>query len=98
MSENERRDLEDSIKEFGTVVPIVLNIGTRNNVLIGGHQRVSIYADLGIEEIDAIAPPGILALGERYTGAAPNSLALSADGNTLYISQGGGVWNAVAGV
>lgn len=56
MSENERRDLEDSIKEFGTVVPIVLNIGTRNNVLIGGHQRVSIYADLGIIEIDAMIP------------------------------------------
>ena len=56
ISENERRDLEDSIKEFGTVVPIILNAGTRNNVLIGGHQRVSIYADLGIDEVDAMVP------------------------------------------
>ena len=56
MTENERRDLEDSIKEFGTVVPIVLNTGSRSNVLIGGHQRVSIYADLGIEEIDVMIP------------------------------------------
>ena len=56
MSENERRDLEDSIKEFGTVVPVILNIGTRNNVLIGGHQRISIYADLGIDEVDAMIP------------------------------------------
>lgn len=56
MTENERRDLEDSIKEFGTAVPVVLNIGTRNNVLINGHQRIKIYADLGIEEIDAMIP------------------------------------------
>jgi DNA modification methylase len=56
MSESERRNLKDSITEFGTVVPVVLNIGTRENVLIGGHQRVSIYADLGIDEIDAMIP------------------------------------------
>ena len=57
MSESERRDLEDSIEEFGTVVPVILNIGTRNNILIGGHQRVSIYADLGIDEIDCMIEP-----------------------------------------
>src|SRR3989344_4898765 len=56
MTESERRDLEDSIKEFGTVVPVVLNIGTRNNILVGGHQRVIIYADLGTQEIDAMVP------------------------------------------
>ncbi len=56
MTENERRDLEDSIKEFGTVVPVVLNTGTRENILIGGHQRVKIYADLGIEEINVMIP------------------------------------------
>ena len=38
------------------MIPVVLNIGTRSNVIIGGHQRVSIYADLGIEEIDAMIP------------------------------------------
>ena len=67
MSENERRDLEDSIKEFGTVVPVTLNIGTRNNVLIGGHQRISIYADLGIEEIDAMVPNRELSEKEEKT-------------------------------
>ncbi len=56
MTESERRDLESSIKEFGTVVPVVLNAGTRSNFLIGGHQRVIIYADLGITEIDAMIP------------------------------------------
>lgn len=67
MSESERRDLEDSIKEFGTVVPVVLNVGTRENVLIGGHQRVTIYADLGIEEIDAMIPSRELSEQEEKT-------------------------------
>ncbi len=67
MTENERRDLEDSIKEFGTVVPIVLNIGTRENVLIGGHQRAAIYADLGIEEIDVMVPSRELSEKEEKT-------------------------------
>ncbi len=47
-----------------------------------------------LEEIDTIAPPGTLALGERYTGAAPNSIALSPDGNTAYVTNGGA--NSVA--
>lgn len=67
MSENERRDLEDSIKEFGTVVPVVLNAGARANVLIGGHQRVSIYADLGIEDVDAMIPSRELSDREERT-------------------------------
>jgi len=67
MTESERRDLEDSIKEFGTVVPVVLNIGTRNNILVGGHQRVIIYADLGIEEIDAMVPSRELSEQEEKT-------------------------------
>jgi DNA modification methylase len=67
MSENERRDLEDSIKEFGTVVPVILNIGTRENVLVGGHQRAAIYADLGIEEIDVMVPSRELSELEEKT-------------------------------
>ena len=56
MTELEKRDLEDSIKEFGTVVPVVVNVGKRENVLVGGHQRATIYADLGIDEIDVMVP------------------------------------------
>lgn len=67
MTENERRDLEASIKEFGTVVPVVLNAGTRSNFLIGGHQRVIIYADLGITEIDAMVPSRELDEREEQT-------------------------------
>lgn len=67
MTENERRDLEDSIKEFGAVVPVILNAGKRSGVLIGGHQRVSIYADLGIEEIDVMVPSRELSEKEEKT-------------------------------
>jgi len=67
MTESERRDLEASIKEFGTVVPVVLNTGTRNNFLIGGHQRVIIYADLGIDMVDAMIPSRELDEREEQT-------------------------------
>ena len=43
MTEQEERDLRDSIEEFGRVIPVVVNIGKRSNILIGGHQRTSIY-------------------------------------------------------
>ena len=40
-------------------------------------------------EIDTIAPPNLLAKTERYTGAGPNNLAVSPDGTTLYVTNGG---------
>src|SRR3989338_726848 len=65
LSENERRDLEKSVKEFGTVVPIVLNVGSRANTIIGGEQRIKIYADLGIEEVECMVPSRELSLEEE---------------------------------
>lgn len=56
MSKKEREDLEESIRRYGAVVPVVVNVGKRKDVLIGGHQRVTSYADLGIEEIDVRVP------------------------------------------
>lgn len=65
LSESERRDLEKSIKEFGAVVPIVLNIGSRTNIIIGGEQRLKIYADLGIAEVECMIPSLELTLEEE---------------------------------
>lgn len=53
ISDKEKEDLKASIKEFNEVEPVVINT---DNHLIGGHQRVGIYADLGIEEIDVRVP------------------------------------------
>lgn len=47
-----------------------------------------------IEQISTAAPPGIVPDGAKYTGASPNNLAFSPDGNTLYVSNGGA--NSVA--
>lgn len=65
LSENERRDLEKSVTEFGTVVPIVLNIGSRADVIIGGEQRIKVYADLGIEDVECMIPSRELSLEEE---------------------------------
>ena len=65
ISESEKRDLENSVKEFGTVVPVVLNIGSRENIIIGGEQRIKIYADLGIENVECMVPSRELAPTEE---------------------------------
>lgn len=58
ISEKEKADLMASVVEFGKVVPIVVNGGKKSSKLIGGHQRVQIYMDLGQadEEIDVRVP------------------------------------------
>lgn len=65
LSENEKRDLAKSVKEFGTVVPVVINIGSRENIIIGGEQRIKIYADIGIENIECMTPSRELSLEEE---------------------------------
>jgi YVTN family beta-propeller protein len=42
-----------------------------------------------MQMIRTLAPPGLLAEGPRYRGAAPNALALSPDEHTLYVTNGG---------
>jgi hypothetical protein len=56
MTEQEERDLEESIDQFGTVNPGAVNIGSRENVLIGGHQRRRIYLKRGHTEMDVMVP------------------------------------------
>lgn len=58
ITEKEKADLMSSVVEFGKVVPIVVNTGMRKNNIIGGHQRVQIYADLGEgdQEIEVRVP------------------------------------------
>ncbi len=65
ISESEKKDLQKSITEFGTVVPVVLNIGSRENIIIGGEQRIKIYADLGMDEVECMVPSRELTLDEE---------------------------------
>jgi len=45
------RKLENSIKEFGIVEPLVIN---KNNEVIGGNQRLKALQKLGIDQVDVI--------------------------------------------
>jgi DNA modification methylase len=62
ISDKERADLRASIEENGEVEPVVIN---RDNQLIGGHQRVGIYADMSIDEIDVRVPSRQLSVEEE---------------------------------
>lgn len=65
ISEKEKRDLQDSIKEFGRVAPIILNTGSWENIIIGGEQRIHIYADLGYTEVECMVPSRELSIDEE---------------------------------
>lgn len=65
MSEQEKRDLKASIREFGRPGPLVINTGTRKNILIGGHQRQTIYLEEGIEETEVLVPSRELTIAEE---------------------------------
>lgn len=51
ITDKERDDIKESIKRFGFTEPIVINTAT--GTLVGGHQRVAIAKELGIESIPA---------------------------------------------
>lgn len=65
MSDKERKDLDNSINTFGPVVPIVINIGSRDKIIIGGEQRWKIYLERKIKKIDCIIPSRELTLNEE---------------------------------
>jgi ParB-like chromosome segregation protein Spo0J len=44
--------LKNSIEHFGYVEPLVVN--KRNNIIIGGHQRLKVLKDLGYKNIDIV--------------------------------------------
>lgn len=75
------------------------NRATQNRLFVSqdNSDRVAVIdtaTNRVVEEIDAIAPRGLLAKPEHFTGAAPNSLAISPDERRLYVTNGGA--NAVA--
>lgn len=53
LSDKARADLTHSVEEFGEVEPVVVNT---NGTIIGGHQRISVYADLKLDEITVRVP------------------------------------------
>ena len=55
LTKEQHKQISDSIKRFGIVDPIIVNINKdRKNVIIGGHQRVKVAKDLNINKIPCI--------------------------------------------
>lgn len=53
ISDSKKEELKNSLERLGMIMPIVITSG---NKVIGGHQRLSLMADLGIEEVDVRVP------------------------------------------
>ena len=45
---DEQKRLEENLKEFGVVDPIIVNL--KNNHIVGGHQRYNVLSKLSDEE------------------------------------------------
>lgn len=46
------KKIKASIEEFGYVEPLIVN--TKNNTIIGGHQRLNVLKDLGYDEVECV--------------------------------------------
>jgi YVTN family beta-propeller protein len=81
------------IKVPGNPTKLILNkAGTRLYVATDNADAVEVIntqTNAVIASIPTIAPPGLVARAEDYRGVDPNSLALSPDQNTLYVTNGG---------
>lgn len=58
----QEKELKKSVEKFNLADPLILNL---NNRLIGGHQRLKILAQLGINEIDVRIPNRQLSMEEE---------------------------------
>jgi len=55
LSSKKFEDIKDSLTKFGFVDPILLNSHPdRQNIIIGGHQRVKVAKEMGYEKVPAV--------------------------------------------
>lgn len=55
LTDKQYNDLADSIKRFGLVDPVLVNINKdRKNIIIGGHQRTKVAKDLGFDKVPVV--------------------------------------------
>ena len=55
LSDGQKQSISDSIKRFGIVDPILVNVNTeRKNIIIGGHQRTKVARELGFKKVPCI--------------------------------------------
>ena len=55
LTKDQQKHLKDSITRFGLVDPIVVNNHKdRKNIIVGGHQRVRVATDMGINKVPTV--------------------------------------------
>ena len=55
LTKDQYKQLKDSLQRFGIVDPIIINSNPeRKNIVIGGHQRIKVAADLDMFEIPCV--------------------------------------------
>ena len=55
LTKKQYEDLKASLSEFGMVNPLLVNMhADRKNVLIGGHQRARVWAEMGNDTIPCV--------------------------------------------
>ena len=55
LTEDQYKQLKDSITRFGMVDPIIVNTHKdRLNIIVGGHQRVKVAKKMGIEDVPCV--------------------------------------------
>lgn len=57
LSKNDAEQLQKSLEKFGVCEPIVIN---RDNVIVGGHQRVRTLKKMGSKTVDVYVPSTLL--------------------------------------
>jgi YVTN family beta-propeller protein len=102
-SERDREVVQVDIAGVARVVARVAIQGVPNRMVLNADQSLLYVAaddsdlvsvidtktGLLAETIPVAAPPGIFGNPQRFKGVAPNSLAISPDGGTLYVTDGG---------
>ena len=55
LTAEQHKTLTDSVKRFGLVDPILVNVNSeRKDVIVGGHQRVTVAKQLGFKEVPTV--------------------------------------------
>jgi len=55
LTKDQHKDLKDSIERFGIVDPLIINTHKdRENILIGGHQRLRIIKEMGYDKVPCV--------------------------------------------
>tara|TARA_R110002012_G_scaffold276213_1_gene463104 strand:- start:463 stop:1602 length:1140 start_codon:yes stop_codon:yes gene_type:complete len=55
LTKEQYKDLKDSIERFGLVDPIIINKHPdRDNIVIGGHQRLRVATEMGIDKVPCV--------------------------------------------